>query len=146
MQSVNLKYEPCPYAVWDVSKSSDEILIKTYSAIDVHFDYLGLHYDIKIPMNFVSNYGTIPMIFRNIIPNCGNVDMGYLVHDWLYDTDFLKYNPQYVNLDKNDADIILRNILIDRGMNIIKANIVYQAVRFFAGSHYRQGPTMVQAA
>lgn len=47
----------------------------------VNDDVLGL---ITVPKGFITDLGSIPRIFWNIVPPEGPATDGYVIHDWLY--------------------------------------------------------------
>lgn len=83
-----------------------------------------LNKEIVVPKGFKTNYGSIPMFFRNIIQNDGLGTYGYVIHDYLYAKK--KY-------DKKTCDLVLKEALLELGFNKVGANIVYFALQI--GGH-----------
>lgn len=81
-----------------------------------------------IPEGTLSDGASVPSAFWSY---CSPLDGRYLDvfawHDWAYAEHIL---PRKI------IDVLMRDMLIERGMSKTKANIIYYAVRAFGGSHY----------
>lgn len=91
--------------------------------VDVPFsvmdDVLG---KIEIPQGFISDLGSIPRIFWNIIPPEGPATAGYLIHDWLYAKQFCS---------RYDADNCLLRLMTLLGIGYFVRYAVYWNLRAF---------------
>ena len=93
----------------------------------------------NVPGAFSSNGGADFGEALDALADSGAVDIAYVLHDAIYGTDWPSMCPQGHAFSRLDADTILYLKLKERGMNEIKARIVYWAVRAFGGgSHWRQ--------
>lgn len=86
---------------------------------DVLDDVLG---KIEVPLNFISDLGSIPRIFWNVIPPDGPATAGYLIHDYLYATQL---HTQY------DADNCLLRLLKFLGIGWFARYTIYWNLRAF---------------
>lgn len=75
---------------------------------------------ITVPKLFVTDGGSIPVIFRNIISPTGKGFRAYVIHDWLYAIQICS---------KEDADKCLLRALAVCQFNALGEEVVYAAVR-----------------
>mgnify|MGYP000969372266 CR=1 FL=1 len=89
------------------------------------------NYVIKVPRGFITDYASIPRIFRPIVLPYGKHSGASVVHDWLYSSN--------CNLDisREKADKIFLEILKEEGVNPILARLMYIAVRVFGKIRYK---------
>lgn len=82
----------------------------------------------EIMEGYITDFRSGPSIVNPFIPKIGNImlALAWLIHDVNY----------HGFLSKKYADLLLREMLKHAGMSSVKSNIVYYAVKFFAGSHY----------
>lgn len=92
---------------------------------DVAYDFQGT--TIVVPQFFSYDGASIPSLAWQTIytPFDPIVMAPALVHDWLYS------NQQ---VDRDDADKVLRKLLKDNGVPSIKVDLIYRAVQFFGGA------------
>lgn len=83
----------------------------------------------EVPAGYESDGASVP---RWLWPWCNPLDGRYIqifvLHDWLYDN----------GIDREIADTVMVNLLINAGMRTTQAYAIYSAVRVFGGSHYSQ--------
>lgn len=84
---------------------------------EVQDDVVGL---ITVPANFITDLGSIPRIFWNLVPPEGPATDGYVIHDWLY-----AKQP----CTRYQADNVLLNLMRDLGVGWLSRNAVYAALR-----------------
>lgn len=89
---------------------------------------------IKVPKDFFTDYATIPSYVRFIFDPAGDNIEAAIVHDWLYSV-----GQDDESWNRVAADRLFRAILKESGVNIIKRNIMYAAVRLGGGGHFAQG-------
>ena len=81
-----------------------------------------------VPKGTVSNGASVPRAFWSY---CSPLDGRYLDvfvwHDWAY--------AEHI-LPRKKIDILMRDLLITRGMSKSKSYTIYYAVRAFGDSHY----------
>lgn len=85
---------------------------------------------IVIPKGFECDMASIPKCFQWLVSKRGfEIDVS-IVHDYLY--------SEYSNYDINreEADAIFRQLMINNGMSSLKANLIYKSVRMFGESHF----------
>ena len=94
-----------------------------------------LVYDIR--PGYITDFRSGPSIVNPFIPKIGDIKlaMAWMIHDVNY----------HGFLSKKLSDQLLREMLEHAGIGVFKRNAVYNAVKFFAGSHYNtldedQGP------
>ena len=133
-----IRSNPSPILYADISTKPEQVLFQLPQTTQIVFDYLGRTYVANLPKGWTTDLGSVPAAARGIISNSGAVDIAYMLHDAIYGTDWPSMCPQGHAFSRLDADTILYLKLKERGMNEIKARIVYCAVRAFGGgSHWR---------
>lgn len=80
----------------------------------------GVYREILIPKGFVTDYGSIPQIFQNIIPKNDAMSGAYVVHDLVYASEMFS---------RKLCDDILLMAFQELGASWLKRNTVYSAVR-----------------
>lgn len=80
-------------------------------------DVLGL---ITVPMDFVTDGGSVPPLFTNIISPTGMGFRPFVIHDWLYAVQ---------TCSKEEADRCLLRALQSIGFNHLGEDVIYAAVR-----------------
>ena len=87
---------------------------------------------VTVPVDFVTDFASVPPIFYSLVPPIGDTNIATLVHDFLYSTQC----P--IDLSRKKADEIFLEIMVDRGVSKIKRNLMYRAVRVFGGPYWRK--------
>ena len=81
----------------------------------------------EVPAGYESDGASVP---RWLWPWCSPLDGRYIqifvLHDWMYDN----------GIDRDIADTVMKNLLINAGMRKTQAYAIYGAVRVLGGSHY----------
>lgn len=103
----------------------------------VQDDVLGL---ITALQYFITDLGSIPRIFWNIIPPDGPAVIGYVVHDWLYAKQFCT---------RAQADACLLRLMKQFGVGWTARTTVYVALRAAGWAAWnndaKTGPKFYQA-
>ena len=89
------------------------------------------NYVIKVPQGFITDYASIPRIFRPIVLPYGKHSGACVVHDYLYSKGC------DLNIERKKADKIFLEILKEEGVNPILARLMYIAVRCFGKTRYK---------
>ena len=89
------------------------------------------NYVIRVPKSFVTDYASIPRIFRPIVLPYGKHSGASVVHDYLYSKSC------ELNIERKKADKIFLEILKEEGVNPILARLMYIAVRCFGKTRYK---------
>jgi hypothetical protein len=91
-----------------------------------------------ITKGFWTDSASIPRVAWSIIgsPFSGKYVCGALVHDVLY-------NAQPIDIERDDADNIFYQIMLESGVGHLKAWLMYHAVRMFGNSIW-ENKTMKQ--
>ncbi len=110
---------------------TDDIKFVLVSDVVILFDFKKEIYSIQIPQGFSTDFASIPKCVRNIIENVGKYNDIYLLHDWLYS----KLSQE--SFSRKEVDQIMLEKLKEFGMNFVKRNLVYNAVRIFGGKHWK---------
>ena len=91
----------------------------------------------EIRPGYITDFRSGPSIVNPFIPKIGDIKLAiaWMIHDVNY----------HGFLSKKLSDQLLREMLEHAGIGVFKRNAVYNAVKFFAGSHYNtldedQGP------
>ncbi len=88
-------------------------------------------YSIRVPKGFVTDYASIPRIFRPIVLPYGKHSGASVVHDYLYSKGC------DLDIERKKADKIFFEILKEEGVNPILARLMYVAVRIFGKIRYK---------
>lgn len=84
-----------------------------------------------VPEGFITDLASTPSILEDIFPHD---DMEYsssaILHDFLYS------KQQMYGINRETSDKIFRQLMIYSGVNPVKADLMYKAVRTFGSSHY----------
>lgn len=90
------------------------------------FSYVtSIGVEITVPKGFISNYATIPKIFRNIIDQDSPIIREIsIIHDYLYSPE-----SNNLNYTRNQSDWILFMGMLESNAPIWKAILAYLAVR-----------------
>ena len=99
----------------------------------LHYDftYLWGKTKIPIPVGFVTDFASIPRIFRIIIPKLGRWNKAAVVHDWIYQNHTIpmtSYNISFV-FKRKQADIVFLDAMTDLGVSKWKRYVMYWGVR-----------------
>ena len=86
---------------------------------------------IRVPKSFVTDYASIPRIFRAIVLPYGKHSGASVVHDYLYSKSC------ELNIERKKADKIFLEILKEEGVDPILARLMYIAVRCFGKTRYK---------
>ena len=107
-----------------------------FRLIDDFVFYLDNDLFFKIEKGFVTDFGSIPLCFQNIISPIGNATKAYVLHDWLLYLYYLSNKKANINgiklTSRKVCDKILYRALIKLKVNKVKAYIIYLCVRFYA--------------
>jgi hypothetical protein len=75
---------------------------------------------IEVPSGFLTDLGSVPQIFWNLIPPIGKPLRAYVLHDWLY------FRQLYT---RSKSDWVLFEAMGVAGVNFFKRWTIYLAVR-----------------
>ena len=87
---------------------------------------------VVVPKGFMTDYASVPKIFRNIINTYGKHGRAAVVHDWLYSSQCK------IDVTRAEADKIFLEIMIEWNVKKYKRILMYVLVRMFGGSHFRK--------
>jgi hypothetical protein len=96
-------------------------------------------YTITVPAGFVTDLASIPRFAWTLLPPDGPWVKAAVVHDFLYATrgTGICWTTHPPGIDRPtpytraEADWILRDAMADRGVDVTRRNIIYDAVRAF---------------
>ena len=97
-------------------------------------DILGI---ITVPVGFITDGGSIPQLFQNIISPTGKGLKAFIIHDWLYAIQ---------TCSKDDADNVLLRALRDCNFNHIGDDLIYRAVQDGAQEAWNEDSKNVTSA
>ena len=75
-----------------------------------------------------TDFASIPKAFQSIISKVGKHTKAAIVHDAIY------RDPDHFFMTRAQADWVFYQLMLNQGVNKIKAKTMYEAVRKFAGS------------
>ena len=82
---------------------------------------------ITVPVNFISDFASVPTIFRGLIPKDGKYTIPAVLHDW-------NYTVHYYSRKRCD-EIFFESMQVI-GVSWWKRHVMFRAVRLFGGSAY----------
>jgi len=86
---------------------------------------------IHVPAGFITDFASVPWIFRMIIPKRGKYGKAAVVHDYLYQYHKQVHMLSGVIYTREQADQIFYQAMIVSGTKKWKAKVMYLAVRWF---------------
>jgi hypothetical protein len=92
-------------------------------------DQVGRLAPVIVPTGFVTDLASIPPIFYTWLRPDGVYAFAAVVHDYLY---WVQNRP------KEQADEILKIAMEDLGVDTLRLNAIYQAVRFFGNGAWKE--------
>lgn len=107
-----------------------------FKLVDDFVFYLNDSRRFKIEKGFVTDFGSIPLIFQSIVSPVGKATKAYVLHDYLL-SEMYKSNKQAVVSgimlhNRRVCDRILYQALLQLKVNKIQAKLIYFCVRFYA--------------
>lgn len=102
------------------------ILVEDYAVMTKY----GL---VIVPKGTETDLASVPRIFWNIIPPFGKHSGAAIIHDWLYKN---RGQTNGLNLTRAQQDDIFRDLMKQAKVNIVRRNLMYQAVRMFGWTSY----------
>lgn len=92
--------------------------------------YTGNTETFIVPAGFMTDFASVPKIFRNIIPPTNpKYSRAAVLHDWFYGTHAVS---------RKDSDGLFRRIMKESGVGGVKRNIMWIAVRTFGWLHWKK--------
>ena len=87
---------------------------------------------ITIPKGFETNFASVPNFCKIYIDdNSHFIRMPSVVHDMLYSAQSAEYG-----FTRKEADLILMQACIEKGMRVRKAKLIYYILRAFGKANY----------
>ena len=80
---------------------------------------------VTVPRGFVTDFASIPKVFWSALPADGTLAYAAVIHDYMYWAQ---------STDRETADNIFREILLELKVSSSTVSILYNAVRFFGNS------------
>lgn len=93
------------------------------------FDSEVLGHTVTVPVDFVTDFASIPRILWNLYPPTGSYGKAAVIHDFLYRTGATK--------TRKLADQTFREAMTVLGVNRFTKAILYSGVRLGGGSSYK---------
>jgi len=87
---------------------------------------------ITVPQGFKTNFASVPNLCKLYIDdNSHFIRMPSVVHDLLYSAQSAEYG-----FTRKEADLILMQACIEKGMRVRKAKLIYYILRAFGKANY----------
>jgi hypothetical protein len=104
-------------------------------------------YEITVPKGFVTDLASIPRLFWDLLPPDGPWVKAAVIHDYLYYTKgsgVWKCHPRTIDrptdYSKDESDSILKEAMLDRGVDGFRANVIWFAVHIGGGHGWDASP------
>lgn len=94
---------------------------------------------ITVPAGFKTDFASVPRAFWTVLPPWGRYGKAAIVHDYLYaNMGIVRIShdgepERWGNFTRKESDDIFRDAMAVLGVSFIKRNIMWAAVRTFAG-------------
>jgi hypothetical protein len=108
---------------------------------------LGGPESVRVPVDFVTDFASIPRGLWNVFPPTGSYGKAAVVHDWLYQFRLVTVQPdgaRYVT--RREADGIFNEAMTTLGVRRLTRWLVYTGVRaggFVVWRQHRQAEVLV---
>jgi hypothetical protein len=122
-----------------IVKVLEEYRFELYRPFVFHLDSKYSKAKITVPAGFVTDFASVPRAFWSIIAPYGKHAKAAVLHDFLYACHGYAFGDQLVSFTRKECDDIFLKAMEVLGVNPAKRWIMYQAVRLFAGSHWKSG-------
>lgn len=96
----------------------------------------------RVPRTFETDFASIPEFARWAINPFGNHAEAAVIHDWVYASGLhkpsgeLETDPKAIEKARKKADHIFRYAMKEQGVNLVKRNIMFAAVRLGGGGAF----------
>ena len=113
---------------------SGDINLKTYNDKFMISDPLDFMVDNKlftIPQGMITDLGSIPVPFRNIISRFGVLTVAFIIHDY-------GYRVQSENTNRKFWDSVLLELMKKEKISRIKRFLIYRGLRLFGGIAWKE--------
>ena len=96
--------------------------------MDYEVGSVGSGERIEVPKGFLTDFGSVPQLFWNIVPPIGRATRAYVLHDFLYTVQIY---------DRLKSDNILLEALKVLGVGWFQRWLIYRGVRMGGASHWK---------
>lgn len=93
------------------------------------YNYQGRKHTVTVPQGFSTDFASVPRLLWMLLPPYGRYTVAAVVHDWLYYAQSMK---------RKEADRIFLSIMIEDRVRVIRAVLMYLAVRAFGWHAWRK--------
>lgn len=104
--------------------------------IERPFRYFSSKGKITVPTGFLTDGASIPHPLWSILDPWGPYFSAALIHDFLYSR---RSSPHH-NLSRLESDLIFKEAMFNIGVDWLRREIIYRAVRMFGGSSFKKLP------
>ncbi len=111
----------------------DSHRFKLYRPFTFHLDSKRSQRAIRVPAGFITDFASVPKAFWSIIPPYGKYTKAAVLHDFLYSR-----GPQGLTRTRKEADQIFLQAMKVLGVNPVKREIMYNAVRWFGAKKWNK--------
>ena len=87
---------------------------------------------IQVPAGFITDFASVPRVFRSIIPAWGRYGKAAVIHDYLYQETGIHHW-----MTRKLADELFLGAMLVSGTKPWKAKVMYRAVRLFGRFAWR---------
>lgn len=95
--------------------------------------------EITAPVGFVTDFASIPRLFRMVIPKLGRYNKAAVLHDAIYQNASNQFYATYeYRFTRKQADLCFLDAMYDLGVAKWKRTLMYWSVRIGAGMAWRK--------
>jgi hypothetical protein len=94
------------------------------------FSYISSQGTITVPAGFDTDGASIPRVFWSILDPYGPYFEAAVIHDWLY-------SPHNRRFNRAQADDIFREAMYNNGLDWLRREAIYRAVRLAGWRSYK---------
>ena len=103
----------------------------------LHYDFTYLwkreYIEIHVRRGFITDFASVPRIFRIIIPKLGKWNKPAVIHDAIYQDVVAEHR-----FSRKEADIIFRDSMLDLGVSSWRVSVMFRGVRILGHFAWRK--------
>jgi len=119
-----------------IVKVLDSYEFEVYRPFTYHIGTKYSKTTITVPRHFITDFASVPKCLWSIVPPYGKYTKAAVLHDYLYKYHGYVSGEQIISYTRKECDDIFLEAMTVLGVGKIKRGIIYNAVRWFGGSHW----------
>ncbi len=129
-----LEASPLPFTIERRQKKAANFVVKR-GLIYIHVKSRP-NVAIVVPPHFVTDFASVPALFRGLVPQEGPYSAAAVIHDWLYTVAEPPKRPAPFRKERFRADRIFHEAMRTSGVGGLKRGVLYRATRLFGAGGF----------